>query len=120
MTSVYFSIKNDDKELGNPSHSSNQISADANAAISSPPNVVPVVPSAEAILSQFETDQTKLMNNEQLERFVLLQKLHVITLQRKRLEHLNNIDNAKNVAIDYIGFDDGIIDNNANQAFENM
>lgn len=71
-------------------------------------------------MDQFETDQTKLMNNDQLQRFALLQKVHVLTLQRKRLEFLNNIDNAKNVPINYIGFDDGIIDDNAIPTFETM
>lgn len=61
---------------------------------------------AEQILNELETDQTKLMNYEQLQRYVLLQQIQIVTLQRKRLEHLNSSENGKNVTIDFIGFDD--------------
>lgn len=61
----------------------------------------------EQILNEFETDQTKLMNNEQLQRFVLLQQLHFLTVQRNRLSH-NNIDNGKNISFELIGFEDEI------------
>lgn len=64
--------------------------------------------SAEQILNELETDQTKMMNNEQLQRFVLLQQVQVVTLQRKRLEHLNSIENGKSVTIDWVGFEDEI------------
>lgn len=59
----------------------------------------------QQILDDLETDKTKLMNNEQLQRFVLLQQLKVVTLQQKRLEYVNNIENAKNVEFDLIGFE---------------
>lgn len=63
---------------------------------------------AEQVLNELENDQTILLSNEQLQRFVLLQQLQVVTLQRKRLENLNNIDNGKNISFDYIGFEDQI------------
>lgn len=88
-------FKNEDQELDNLN--------DASTEIAIPPNAKT---NAENILNQHETVETQLMSNEQLQRFVLLQKVHVLTLQRERLERLNSIDNAKNVAIDFIGFDD--------------
>lgn len=61
---------------------------------------------AQQILNELETDQTKLMNNEQLQRYVLLQQLQVVMLQRKRLENLNSIESGKNVTFDFIGFEE--------------
>lgn len=112
MIFVNFFFKNDDKDSDNQNYSTDEICEGANAEIPVPPNVEKT---AEFFLKQYETDETKLMSNDQLQRFVLLQKVHVLTLERKRLEHLNNIDNAKKVAIDYIGFDDG-----TNSTFENI
>lgn len=68
--------------------------------------------SAEHILSQYETAETKSMTFEQLQRFVLLQKVHVLTLQKKRLEYLNSVENGKNIAVDYIGFDEVLLNEN--------
>lgn len=64
--------------------------------------------SAEQILREMETDQTKLLSNDQLRRYVLLKQVQVLTLQQKRLEQLNqlNIEPGKSVTIDYVGFDD--------------
>lgn len=71
-------------------------------------NVTPATSkrNAEQILNEFETDQTKLMSLEQLQRFLVLQQLQVVALQRKRLEQLNGIDNEKTVTFDFIGFED--------------
>lgn len=103
MIFVNFLFKNDDQELDNLDHSTNQICEDVSAEIATPPNAET---NAENILNQYETVETKLMSNDQLQRFVLLQKVHVLTLQRERLERLNSIDDAKNVAINFIGFGD--------------
>lgn len=54
---------------------------------------------ADDIVNLYETPQTKLLTNEQLQRIVLLQQLNVLDLQRKKLECdakattiVNNID----------------------------
>lgn len=53
---------------------------------------------AEKLLEDFETDQTK-----QLQRFVLLKQVKVLTLQQERLE-LMRTEVVKDVAFDYVGF----------------
>lgn len=101
MIFVNFLFKNDDQELDN--HSTNQICEGGSAEIAISPKRDSNV---ENILNQYETEETKFMSNDQLQRFVLLQKIHVLTLQRERLQHLKSIQDAKNVDIDFIGFDD--------------
>lgn len=63
---------------------------------------------AEQILNNLETDETKVLSNDQLKRYVLLQQVRVLTLQQKRLEHLNNIHDGKDITIDFIGFEEEI------------
>lgn len=65
---------------------------------------------AEQVLNNMETDETKVLSNEQLKRYVLLQKCRVLTLQQKRLEKLISVQNEKNVTFDFIGFEDEISD----------
>lgn len=46
----------------------------------------PITSKSEDILNRFETEDIKLLNFEQLQRFVLLQQLQVLELQKKKLE----------------------------------
>ncbi|XP_037047204.1 uncharacterized protein LOC119081988 [Bradysia coprophila] len=101
-------ITSDDLQQDAPSSSNNQIDSHEHDDSSSEPPIEEM--NVEQILNQFETDQTKSLSIEQLQRLVLLQKLHVLTLQRSRLENLNSIESAKSLTIDYIGFDDALID----------
>lgn len=41
---------------------------------------------SQDFVSQFETEQTKNLSNEQLQRIVFLQKMKVLELQKKKLE----------------------------------
>lgn len=67
---------------------------------------------AEQVLNNLESEETKLLSNEQLNRYLMLQQVRVLTLQQKRLEHLNNVDSGKNVTFDFIGFDDDVCGTN--------
>lgn len=57
------------------------------------------------LLDQFETEQTKHFNNEQLHRFVLLKQVRVLTLQQQNLERMGNIETGKDITIDFVNWE---------------
>lgn len=57
------------------------------------------------LLDEHETVETKQLNNEELQRLVLLKQVKVLTLQQQRLERLEGsvrIENEKDVAFEFI------------------
>lgn len=58
---------------------------------------------AEQILEGYETDETKMLTDEQLKRLVLLKQIKVLNLQQQRLE--GQVVGEKDVVFDFVGFD---------------
>lgn len=62
------------------------------------------------ILNKYESDETKPLTNEQLQRLVLLKQVKVLSLQQKRLERLDSQDETlKDVVFDFVGFDGALV-----------
>lgn len=57
----------------------------------------------EQTLSKYETDETKLLSNDQLQRFVLLKQVKILSLHEQRLN--GQVVADKDVVIDYVGWD---------------
>lgn len=52
-----------------------------------------IAENSQDFVSKFETEDTKMLSNEQLQRIVLLQKVNVLELQKKKLElEINNFN----------------------------
>lgn len=52
-----------------------------------------IAESSQDFVSKFETEDTKVLSNEQLQRIVLLQKVNVLELQKKKLDlEINNFN----------------------------
>lgn len=59
---------------------------------------------SENIVEQYETPETKLLTDQQLQRVILLQQAKVLELQRKRLETDLQPDKSNEIQFELIGF----------------
>lgn len=55
-------------------------------------------------LNKYETHETKLLNNEQLQRFVLLKQLRVANLQLKEMKEIPETS-CEEIQLDFVGWD---------------
>lgn len=80
MDTIEESEQNEVEHDNSESHSGASSSSDTGG------ESVYVASKSQDFVSQFETEDTKLLSSEQLERIVLLQKVQVLELKKKKLE----------------------------------